>query len=114
MGYYDTDSNSQWIIDWIHRMCEKYGGIVYDNDGPTLDWGQAICRGRYGLEWSGILSEKQIDRPDIEAILLAREWEKGLLPDWMNIDRMERERTQDIKKKVIGFIDETLAMIVPA
>ena len=105
MGYSDIDTNSQWVVDWVHRMAGKHGGIVHDIDGPSLDWGQALCRGRYGLGWNAILSSEQIESPDLDAIVLAAGWERGSLPDWMDIDRMGRDRTRDVKAKAMGAID---------
>ncbi len=73
-----------FMIDWINRMAKKHGGIVANREGGlNMDWGQAICYGRYGPNWSEIMNKDQIVDPDSEAVELAKQWEDGELPEWM-------------------------------
>ncbi len=78
MGYYAVSSRTQWVIEWIHRMAAKFGGIVYDTEaGRSWDWGQALCVERYGRDfshWPESPSSEDIDR--------AQRWEAGEWPKW--------------------------------
>ena len=71
-----------WVSDWISRMAEKYGGAVYDTNGKTWDWGQALCRECYGEDWNDVIAELGIETPSREDIDRERRWEAGELPDW--------------------------------
>ena len=78
------EENTRFVVEWIDRMGKKHGTTVRHVDGALLmDWGQALCYGRYGPNWDAIMKEKQITDPDSEAIRIAEDWEKGDLPDWM-------------------------------
>lgn len=70
-----------FIIDWIGRMSNKYGGIVVDltDNNKQLDWGQALCRECYGKDWPKLVG----DDPIPEDVKRAKEWEAGWFSDWM-------------------------------
>lgn len=77
------ENNTFYILNWIQRMSYKFGGIVYTKNGKKLDWGQALCRERWGKNWNKILTEKNIIHPDNKDIKIAKEWEKsGIFPLW--------------------------------
>ena len=77
------DYNTVYILDWIKRMSDKFGGIVYTKDGQKFDWGQALCRERWGKNWNEILTKKNIVSPDYKDIEIAKEWEEtGIFPFW--------------------------------
>lgn len=40
------------LIDIINALARKHGGTAYRDDGRSMDWGQAICYGFYGPDWS--------------------------------------------------------------
>jgi len=70
-----------WKPGWIQRMGGRFGGSVFDREGgPSYgwDWGQALCRERYGLDWNSQVHET----PDEEDVRIAQEWEAGKWPDW--------------------------------
>ena len=73
-----------WVIKWIDRMTEKCGGTVYQKHGKRLDWGQALCRECYGPDWTKIVPGV----PTWSDIQTAGAWEKGLIPDWVDSERM--------------------------
>ena len=77
--------NTKIVIEWIGRMSRKYGGTVTTNDGEKLDWGQALCRARYGKDWNKITTEEGIEEPDDEAVTIAMKWErKEKIPNFIN------------------------------
>jgi hypothetical protein len=84
-----TDRNSQTILDWIERMTKKTGsGTVYDKYGPPLDWGQALARECYGLDWNRTVPESPTDND----VFRASEWEKGNVPDWVIVVHAENAK----------------------
>ena len=67
------------ISDWIERMTDRYGSGVIDKEtGQHLDWGQALARERYGLDWDA----KVPDTPTKEDVERALAWETGDWPEW--------------------------------
>ncbi len=78
------DANTEFVVEWTHRMAIKHDGTVLHRDGGRgMDWGQALCYGRYGPNWSAVLAEEGIEDPDDEAVEIAKRWEAGELPAWM-------------------------------
>lgn len=75
------------IFEFIDKMVKKYDGVVYAKDGKRYDWGQALCRARYGENWKNdpeYLQENESSEPFPETINLAKEWLKGNVPDWVD------------------------------
>lgn len=71
----------EWQDGWITRMARRFGGTVHDKEGPPYgwDWGQALCRAQYGLDWSKLDIP---DGPDEESVRIAQAWEDGEWPAW--------------------------------
>ena len=74
-----------FIIAWINRMAEKWGGVVYSTMGAgeavrRYDWGQALCHEQYGPEWSD--SSDLAASPTTSDVERAEAWEAGDWPDW--------------------------------
>lgn len=79
----DEQKRVRWVMEWIHRMVQRYGGTVYEKETlRTWDWGQALCRECYGPDWNNVISERGIETPSWEDIGRAQRWEDGELPDW--------------------------------
>ena len=76
-------ANTNFIIGWIKRMSKKFGGVVVEKNGKRWDWGQALCRERYGENW---IEENLPNEPDNEAVLIAQNWERGEIPDWVDLE----------------------------
>lgn len=74
-----------WVLDWIGRMNQKYGAVVYEKGNGWWDWGQALCRECYGKDWIKIVPEN----PTWDDIRRAQEWEQGKIPNWVDQKRME-------------------------
>lgn len=70
-----------FVLAWINRMTKRYGPIVRDKEGPNLDWGQALCRQVYGLDWNRLIGD--IDGPTLDDVHAAQEWEAGEIPEWV-------------------------------
>jgi len=81
---------TRFIIDWISRMAQTYGGSVYTKEGKCLDWGQAICYEQYGKDWNKYLDDNDIEDPDEESLRLAKKWESGEHPDWVDVSRLNK------------------------
>ena len=75
----DISPNAWTICDWTEFMAVTYGGIVRDQAGHVYDWGQALAREQYGLDWL----DKVPDSPTDEDVLRAQAWKKGDWPDWI-------------------------------
>lgn len=78
----DEQKRVRWVLDWIERMARKHGGTVYEKNGESWDWGQALCRECYGEDWM----EKVPATPTWDDIAQGRRWENGEIPDWVDID----------------------------
>ena len=79
----DGRERVEWVLCWISRMTKKYGGTVIDKEtGKTWDWGQALCRECYGIDWNNIIAEQGIETPTWEDIARAKRWEEGEVPKW--------------------------------
>ena len=79
------DWKVNYIADWIMRMGNKYGHVVFGK-GKRLDWGQALCIEMYGdnpMDWPDI--------PEVADITEAAKWEVGEFPEWLNTQRGERK-----------------------
>jgi len=76
---FDLHPNTMWVIEWIERMAMQHGGTVYEVDGPSWDWGQALCREQYGPSWSkdGVPAD-----PTDADVARAKRWEDGEWPEW--------------------------------
>lgn len=73
------EANVVFISRWIDRMTERYGSSVHDQSGDVWDWGQALCRECYGLNWSDVIPENPTDND----VGIAKEWEQGGHPTWV-------------------------------
>lgn len=86
MGYRDMHESWRQLCDWISRMSVKHGGTVYDLEtGKDLDWGQALCREVYGVDWMNNPDKKAADESDTcppEVLDAATSWENGKWPKW--------------------------------
>ena len=92
----DEQRRIKWVINWTSRMAEKYGGIVYEKAtkemvGRSWDWGQALCRECYGLNWNDIV----LDSPTWDDIGVATRWEQGEIPSWVDQYRTKPKRRKD-------------------
>jgi len=86
-----------WQDGWIQRMTRAYGGTVRDREGGPWygwDWGQALCRAQYGLDWNEIVGEQRIVSPDEESVRIARAWEAGEWPSWAYTDQYDPQETE--------------------
>ena len=95
MGYSDFHSSWRFIVDWTSRMSQKYGGTVYEkNSSKTWDWGQALCREMYGIDWGNNPkweeeSRRETDQPcNPETLARAKSWEAGEIPEWVREERI--------------------------
>lgn len=75
-----------WVLEWTVRMAKRYGGTVYEKNGKTWDWGQALARECYGEDWNNLVPET----PSWEDIANARAWELGKIPDWVDQNLTKR------------------------
>lgn len=76
------------VVGWTNRMASKHGGTVYDKNGQTWDWGQAICRDAYGSDWMNsdkfkIANDAEV--PPAEMIYTCVSWEAGSVPHWVRL-----------------------------
>lgn len=94
LGIDTRPKNLTVVVDGTGELAHKYGGTVYDKETPkTWDWGQALCRERYGIGWSaseGFADHekrhaKDVDQEDADIIT---KWLQGDLPDWMDLSLM--------------------------
>ena len=71
---------TRFVIDWCGRMAMRFGGPVYDTSQPSklFDWGQALCRECYGIDWN----DNVPDDPTSEDVERAKDWEAGDWPEW--------------------------------
>jgi|APSaa5957512535_1039671.scaffolds.fasta_scaffold84117_3 hypothetical protein len=72
------------IVNWAKRMTELYGDTVVSKDGTSYDWGQALCRERFGVNWEDHMVTHNIAIPTRDDLGRALEWEEGEIPDWVN------------------------------
>jgi len=77
---FDEQKRVSYVLDWTSRMAKKYGGTVYEKNGKTWDWGQALARECYGEDWNDIVS----DTPSWDDIAHAKKWEEGEIPEWVD------------------------------
>lgn len=70
------------IIDWIIRMTRRYGGIVFDSEGRSYDWGQALIRTQVGDNWMFAGHDDHL--PNEDTLRLALTWEQGDWPEWVS------------------------------
>jgi len=81
-----------WLVDWIKRMADSFGGSVYDTEtGKTWDWGQAICREVYGPNWMHEADYLAVDIEDTDSVpddivSAALAWERGNWPEWAGLE----------------------------
>jgi len=76
----DERRRVRWVLDWTERMAKKYGGTVYEKNGKTWDWGQALCRECYGVDWMNKVPET----PTWEDVARAKKWEEDEIPSWVD------------------------------
>lgn len=69
----------QQIIDAIDRLIDKYGQPIID--GPEVDWGQVLCRMRFGPHWSSHSGLR--DGPTNQDIINCSRLERGEWPVWI-------------------------------
>lgn len=73
----------------LNRLANKHAGVVYDNEiERSWDWGQALCRGLYGVDWMNHPSFIEADDahyPPVEAFEILKGWESGQFPEWLEI-----------------------------
>ena len=72
------------IFNWVKRMTDLHGPDVLAEDGEKLDWGQALCREQFGVDWKHYMMENNISMPTKSDLEKAIEWEKGNIPDWVD------------------------------
>lgn len=70
-----------FIVEWCGRMAKKYGGTVCSRDGNRYDWGQALARECYGIDWNDVVP----DIPTRDDVNCAVKWESGEIPSWVLI-----------------------------
>jgi hypothetical protein len=82
-------SNTEVIIGWIGRMANNFGGEVFDRELNRIwDWGQALCRLRWGKDWMNnqefrdLESQAPSPLPDDTDVANAKAWETGQWPEW--------------------------------
>ena len=71
------------VLEWAKRMSQKYGDIVLDHNNKQYDWGQALCRERFGINWESYMRNHNIAIPTQDDLDRALEWEDGNIPDWV-------------------------------
>jgi len=76
------------ILGWAKRMSENFGETIIDRNDNQFDWGQALCRERFGPDWQQYMQNNNISKPTNADLDRALEWENGITPDWIN--RIER------------------------
>ncbi|MFA5313251.1 MAG: hypothetical protein WC375_08070 [Methanomassiliicoccales archaeon] len=75
--------NVVFVLNWVNRMSQLYGDTVHDKEGVAYDWGQALCRECYGVEWDKFMMENNIRMPGSDEVAKAKSWEAGEIPDWV-------------------------------
>lgn len=82
-----------FVLDWTTRIGRRFGNTVVETQtGKRMDWGQALCREMYGVDWSNSpewMTENNKDDSeafDMSAVDRARSWEAGNHPDWCEYD----------------------------
>jgi len=71
------------IIEWAKRMTKLYGETITDKSGKTYDWGQALCREQFGIDWENYMRTRNIAIPTKSDLERALAWEQGDIPDWI-------------------------------
>ena len=78
------------LVKWGHRIGKRYDGVIYDNVTERYwDWGQALCRELYGVDWMThpeFLAADNEMYPPTEAVERALSWEAGNWPEWAELD----------------------------
>jgi hypothetical protein len=72
------------VLGWAKRMAEKNGDTVIDKNGAKLDWGQALCREQFGINWQNYMQTNNISKPTNADFDKALEWEHGATPEWVD------------------------------
>ncbi len=75
-----------FIIGWVERMTMRFGGTVYDENGKTWDWGQALCRELHGEDWPNSPDYSNINEmeyPPDYVIQACENWESNPHPSWV-------------------------------
>lgn len=85
---WDEQKRVNWVLAWLDRMTDKYGATVYEKNGKTWDWGQALCRECYGEDWNDVVPET----PAWNDIGRAKEWENGDIPEWVDTNLTKKVR----------------------
>lgn len=74
----------------VSKLSHKYGGTAVDSEAnKSWDWGQAITREMYGVDWNDdpeFNRVSQLSDPEpapSKAIEIAKRWLKGDLPSWI-------------------------------
>jgi len=73
------------IFEWVKRMTEKFGPTVHSKSGERFDWGQALCREQFGINWMQDMQTMNIYMPTKKDLDRAIEWENGDVPEWIEI-----------------------------
>ena len=71
-------------LDWIYKMADKYGGICYEKNGKSWDWGQALCRLCYGADWQNYIVKNDITTPSWDDLEKGQRWFEGETPEWFD------------------------------
>lgn len=94
----DEERRSRWTKNWSERMTARYGPVVYERGqdevmGRVYTWGQALCRQWHGTDFEAKMKELGETIPTWKMINMARGWDCGMLPPWIDEDRMKAMMT---------------------
>ena len=81
-----TESEKQIVLelqDWSKRMKSKFGSYVLEINNKKFDWGEALCRQRFGHNFKSFMREHNITKPSEEDLKAAHQWEAGETPSWV-------------------------------
>jgi len=80
----------EYINTWVRAMSQEFGGIVYDKEDGNrrLDWGQALCRQVFGIDWMNNPAWRDADNSPtvpLEVWKAAKKWRHGDWPEWAEV-----------------------------
>jgi hypothetical protein len=90
------------LTNLVSGLAHKYGGTVHDKEThKTWDWGQAITREMYGVNWMDDPEYKRVSQlvdtepaPE-EAIEIGKRWMNGNFPEWIERNRLKDDKPAD-------------------
>jgi len=83
------DRNDMIALVFVTYMQERYGPSCRDREtGKIMDWGQALARECYGVNWNDVMPDSAPSEDDAQR---AEAWMRGNWPDWVDVEFLARQ-----------------------